>query len=61
MLKNVGTVGFQILGQTGVPPVTYPNLDGMARWAGLTRTDFAQAHTICHIYHLSEIYLNDPV
>ena len=32
MLKNVGEDGFEILGQTGVPPVTYP---GMALgWAG---------------------------
>ena len=35
MLKNVGKDGFQILGQTGVPPVTYPDLAGMALgWAG---------------------------
>ena len=39
MLKNVGKDGFEILGQTGVPPVTYPDLAGMAR------TDFAQART----------------
>ena len=31
MLKNVGKDGFEILGQTGVPPVTYPDLAGMAR------------------------------
>ena len=30
MLKNVGKDGFEILGQTGVPPVTYPDLAGMA-------------------------------
>ena len=42
MLKNVGKDGFQILGQTGVPPVTYPDLAGMAL-GGLARTDFAQA------------------
>ena len=45
MLKNVGyPMGLtQNLGQThGVPPVTYPDLAGMAR-AGLARTDFAQA------------------
>ena len=42
MLKNVGKDGFEILGQTGVPPVTYPDLAGMALgW--LARTDFAQA------------------
>ena len=29
-VKNVGRVGFEILGQTGVPPVTYPYLAGMA-------------------------------
>ena len=29
MLKNVGKDGFEILGQTGVPPVTYPDLAGM--------------------------------
>ena len=35
MLKNVGNDGFEILGQTGVPPVTYPDLAGMALcWAG---------------------------
>ena len=35
MLKNVGKDGFEILGQTGVPPVTYPDLAGMALgWAG---------------------------
>ena len=28
MLKNVGKDGFEILGQTGVPPVTYPDLAG---------------------------------
>ena len=26
MLKNVGKDGFEILGQTGVPPVTYPDM-----------------------------------
>ena len=31
MLKNVGKDGFEILGQTGVPPVTYPDLAQMAR------------------------------
>ena len=30
MLKNVGKDGFESLGQTGVPPVTYPDLAGMA-------------------------------
>ena len=30
MLKNVGKDGFEILGQTGVPPVTNPDLAGMA-------------------------------
>ena len=30
MLKNVGKDGFEILGQTGVHPVTYPDLAGMA-------------------------------
>ena len=39
MLKNVGKHGFEILGQTEVPPVTYPDLAGMA----LGGTDFAQA------------------
>ena len=35
MLKNVGKDGFEILGQTGVPPVTYPDLAGRALgWAG---------------------------
>ena len=35
MLKNVGKDGFEILGQTGVPPLTYPDLAGMALgWAG---------------------------
>ena len=35
MLKNLGKDGFEILGQTGVPPVTYPDLAGMALgWAG---------------------------
>ena len=35
MLKNVGKNGFEILGQTGVPPVTYPDLAEMALgWAG---------------------------
>ena len=34
MLKNVGKDGFEILGQTGVPPVTYPDLAGMARGLG---------------------------
>ena len=35
MLKNVGKHGFEILGQTEVPPVTYPDLAGMApSWAG---------------------------
>ena len=35
MLKNVGKHGFEILGQTEVPPVTYPDLSGMALgWAG---------------------------
>ena len=34
MLQNVGKDGFGILGQTGVPPVTYPDLAGMALgWA----------------------------
>ena len=38
MLKNVGKDGFEILGQTGVPPVTYPDLAGMALgWAGQNR------------------------
>ena len=41
MLKNVGKDGFQILGQSGVPPVTYPDLAGWP-WAGLAKTDFAQ-------------------
>ena len=41
MLKNVGRDGFEILGQTGVPLVTYPGLAEMALgW--LARTDFAQ-------------------
>ena len=36
MLKNVGKDGFQIQGQTGVPPVTYLDLAGMAMgWAVL--------------------------
>ena len=30
MLKNVGKHGFEILGQTKVPPVTYPDLAGVA-------------------------------
>ena len=30
MIKNVGKDGFEILGQTGVPPVTSPDLAGMA-------------------------------
>ena len=35
MLKNVGKDCFEILAQTGVPPVTYPYLAGMALgWAG---------------------------
>ena len=35
MLKNVGKDGFKILGQTGVLPVTYPDLGGIALgWAG---------------------------
>ena len=35
MLKNVGKHGFEILGQTEVPSVTYPDLAGMALgWAG---------------------------
>ena len=35
MLKNVGNDGFGILGHTGVPPVTYPDLAGMALgWGG---------------------------
>ena len=35
MLKNVGKDGFEILRQAGVPPVTYPDLAGMALgWAG---------------------------
>ena len=42
MLKNVGKDGFEILGQTGVPPVTYPVWLEWP-WAGLARTDFAQA------------------
>ena len=42
MLKNGGKDGFQTLGQTGVPPVTYPHEAGMAL-AGLARTDFPQA------------------
>ena len=42
-MLNVGKDGFEILGQTGVPPVTYPDLAGMIPWAGLARTDFAQA------------------
>ena len=46
MPKNVGKDGFEILGQTGVPPVTYPDLAGMALgmalsvltgWAGRAR------------------------
>ena len=28
MLKNVGKDGFEVLGQTGVPPVTYPGWNG---------------------------------
>ena len=32
MLKNVGKDGFEILGQTGVPPVTYPI---WLEWPGL--------------------------
>ena len=33
--KKVSEDGFEILGQTGVPPVTYPDLAGMALgWAG---------------------------
>ena len=35
MLKNVGKHGFEILGQSGVPSVTHPDLAGMALgWAG---------------------------
>ena len=34
-MLNVGKDGFEILGQTGVPPVTYPDLAGMIPWAGL--------------------------
>ena len=35
MLKNVGKHGFEIRGHTEVPPVTYPDLSGMALgWAG---------------------------
>ena len=35
MLKNVGKHGFEILRHTEVPPVTYPDLAGMALgWAG---------------------------
>ena len=35
MLKTVGKHGFEILGHTEVPPVTYPDLSGMALgWAG---------------------------
>ena len=35
MLKNVGKDGFEILVQTGVPPVTYLDLAGMAvGWVG---------------------------
>ena len=35
MLKTVGKDGFEILGQTGVPLVTYPGSAGMALgWAG---------------------------
>ena len=35
MLKNVGEDGFEILGQTGVPPVTYADFTEMALgWAG---------------------------
>ena len=35
MLKNVAKDGFEILGQTGGPRVTYPDLAGMALgWAG---------------------------
>ena len=35
MVQNVGQVELEFLGQTRVPPVTYPNLGGMARgWAG---------------------------
>ena len=34
MVKNVGKLGFEFLGQTWVPPVTYPYLAGMALgWA----------------------------
>ena len=29
MVKSVGKVGFELLGQTGVPPVIYPNLAGI--------------------------------
>ena len=42
MLKHVGKNRFEILGQTGVPPVTYPDLVDRP-WAELARTDFAQA------------------
>ena len=35
MLKHVGKNRFEILGQDGVPPVTYPDMAGMALgWAG---------------------------
>ena len=35
MPKHVGKNRFEILGQSGVPPVTYPDMAGMALgWAG---------------------------
>ena len=43
MLKNVGKDGFEILGQTGVPPVTYPVFGWNGPRLGWRRTDFAQA------------------
>ena len=42
MRKKAGKDGFEILGQTGVPPVTYQDLAEWP-WARLARTDFAQA------------------
>ena len=42
MVKNLARVAFEILGQTGVSPVTYPIWLEWP-WAGLARTDFAQA------------------
>ena len=38
LLKNVGKDGFEILGQTGVFPLTYPDLARMALgWTGQNR------------------------